>query len=714
MSADPSPRRDRRPPKPDRRGAAARLRSFRPGWDRARHWTSERLRSGRARLAKTHMPKPSEKALAWTGGVLVALVAAVVVFLLVFDWNYLRGPISRIASDRTGREVAIDGNLRVDILSLEPSATVEGLRIGHPEWAGPGRTADIARTHVQIRLLPLLRGDVVVQRLEFDQPNLNLIRDAEGRATWDFSKDEAKKDEPLRMPPIRRFVIEDGRLKFSDEKRNLTLDATVNASERQGQANQGFVLSGKGSINAAPFLIDVRGGPLLNVDPEKPYPFQADVRAGATRITADGAIPEPFDFGRFSTRLTVRGPDLADLYDLTGVALPNTPPYRLSGRLSRDERIWRVTGLGGRVGDSDLGGDLTADTTRERLFLKADLRSRSLDFDDLAAVFGGAPKTGAGETASAAQEAVAQTLAAQQRIFPDSTLNVERIRAMDADVRYRADSIRDAVLPLRAASVHVRLDEGVLNADPLRFDLPQGHIAGQARLDAREATPVTRLDLRLSNARLEQLIPVKAGGGTPLTGGLVGRVRLTGEGNSVHRAMSNADGEVLVVVPGGEIREAFAELLGINVVKGLGLLLSKDQSKTEVRCAVAHFQARDGVLNANRIVFDTGPVLGTGSGTVNLGSERMAFRIQGHPKEARLIRLMAPITIQGPIKSPKLGVEAGAAIAQGGFAAALATAVAPLAAILPFVDLGLAEDAACGALIAEAGKQGAPVRSAQR
>ena len=139
-------------------------------------------------------------------------------------------------------------------------------------------------------------------------------------------------------------------------------------------------------------------------------------------------------------------------------------------------------------------------------------------------------------------------------------------------------------------------------------------------------------------------------------------------------------------------------------------MLAKDQSKVGMRCAVAHFQAKDGVLTANHIVFDTEPVLGTGRGTINLRTEKIDFRIVGQAKEPRLIRVMAPITIKGPIKGPKIGVEAGTAVAQGGIAALL-TAVTPLAVILPFIDLGLAKDASCGALIAESGRKGAPVRT---
>lgn len=682
---------------------------------RARAWWEARRETRRSDPEEPHRKRRRHRALAWTAGIVGVLVAAIVLFLAFFDWNYLRGPISRYASEKTGREVAIDGNLRVKLLSWTPSATVEGLRIGHPAWAGPGRTADIARIAVQVKLLPLLKGEVILPLLEFNKPNLQLIADAQGRKTWDFSKGEKKKDDkPFKLPPIRRFIIDDGRVRYADAKRGLTLNATINATEQMGATNRGFVLAGEGGINKAPFLLNVVGGPLLNVDTDKPYPFDADIRAGATRITAKGTVPEPFNLGQLDVNLTARGQDLEDLYSLTGIALPNTPPYRLSGRLVRDERLYKVTGLKGEIGDSDMSGSLSVDTGRERPFLKADLRSRLLDFDDLASIFGGAPSTAPGETVSDEQKVVARQLAAEQRILPDATLKVDRIRAMDADVEYRADSIRAPKLPLRGAMVHVKLKEGVLDANPVRFDLPQGNIAGKIRLDARRATPVTSLDMRLSNARLEQLIPIKVGGGQPLTGAFVGRVKLTGEGNSVHRAFASADGEVVAVVPGGQIREAFAEALGINVTKALGLLLAKDQQQTPINCAVAHFQAKDGVLTANQIVFDTGPVLGKGSGAIDLETERMTFRIEGAPKQPRLIRLMAPITLNGPIKKPKVGIEPGKAIAQGVVAAALATVATPLAVILPFIDPGLAKDAACGALIANAGKEGVPVKTARR
>jgi uncharacterized protein involved in outer membrane biogenesis len=159
-----------------------------------------------------------------------------------------------------------------------------------------------------------------------------------------------------------------------------------------------------------------------------------------------------------------------------------------------------------------------------------------------------------------------------------------------------------------------------------------------------------------------------------------------------------------LVTPDGEVREAFAELTGINVTRGLGLLLADDETRVGVRCGVASFRVNDGIARARTIVFDTKNVLIRGEGRVSLRDETFDLRIQGEPKEVRLIRIAAPITVQGRWRSPSIGIEAGEAAGQGGIATALATLVAPIAAVLPFVDLGLAEDANCAALLAGRGE----------
>ena len=137
-----------------------------------------------------------------------------------------------------------------------------------------------------------------------------------------------------------------------------------------------------------------------------------------------------------------------------------------------------------------------------------------------------------------------------------------------------------------------------------------------------------------------------SGSPPPLEGLLSARAKLHARGNSVRKAAANATGAVTFVVPSGAMRKAFAELTGIDVLNGLGLLLTNDKSSTGLRCAVAQFDARDGTLTAKQLTLDTDDVLVQGQGTVNLKDETLDMSVNGSPKAFRIGRLRAPITIR--------------------------------------------------------------------
>lgn len=666
---------------------------------------AEGLAGVRRRLESLPWPRIGKIAGIAVGGVF-ALFAATV-FL---DWNLLRGPVSGVLSASLGRPVRIEGALNVDLFTLHPRAEANRVIIGNPDWARTaglrGDNLTLDRFVAETRLFPFIFGDHTLTRVELHHPVVNLYRAADGRATWNFGG-PAKSDKPFQLPVIQRFVLQDGWLTLRDEKRELALSASLKSTETADGGPRPFALEGNGAINGEPFHLRGAGGPLLNVRRDRPYAFQADILAGPTRVRLNGRMDRPFNFGKLTAGVRVTGADLAHLYLLTGITLPNTPPYNLTGQMRRDGKRVAFTKIDGRVGDSDLHGELSVDKPSDRAMLTADLRSKTLDFDDLSTVLGAPPSTRRGETASAKQTVQAHQLAAQARLLPDAKLDLQRVRNMDARVAYQADSVKTQMLPLRRASTVVTLDHGVLTLSPLSFSLPRGDVSGRVSIDARADIPRVELDMRMTNARVEDFL-AKFNKQDALEGTLQARAKLVGRGASVRRAAASADGQLTIVAPRGEVREALAELLGINVTKGLGLLLSKDETQIPVRCAVANFTAKDGILYAQNIVFDTGPVIAEGGGTVSLRDETMDLHLQGHAKEARLVRVMAPITLKGPIRSPHIGVDTGKITGQIGLAAAFGALLTPLAAILPFVDPGLSDDADCGALVAEAKQKGAP------
>ena len=628
----------------------------------------------------------------------------------------MRGPIGRYLSARLHRDVRLAGDLNVKLFSWTPTAVVNDLVIEQPQWAaqsagtGTAAFANVQRLMVSLDLGQLLRWRIVLPAVDVQRPRLNFLRDASGRANWDFDEDANTK--PFRLPPIRHILIRDGRLDLADAKKNMTFAGTFSSEETDAAGgSQFFNLTGQGQLNRAPFSAEVKGDPLLNVEPDRPYAFEGHVRAGATKVDAKGTLNKPFDFGGFKVKVTFAGPDLADLYYLTGLTLPNTPPYRLSGDLTRGGETILFRDFGGTVGESDLHGVMTVDDSGPKPYLKADLTSQKLSFDDLGPLIGARPSPAAlGPNASTAQKAAAAKTV--RMILPDTPLRVERLRQMNADVHYRAAAVVSRDFPLRGAETQLSLKDGVLKLTPVTFNFARGTLKGDIVIDARKDMPVSDVDVRLTGLDAGQFLP--ASDGMPaLAGQAIARAKLHGTGNSIHKAASTADGTATFVVPHGQIRRTFAELLGVNVASALGLLLTNDKSEVDVRCAVAGFSAKNGIMTLNQFAFDTPVVLASGEGTIDLRREIMDLAITGHPKKPQLVRVRAPITVKGALDHPAVGVDAASAIAQGGLAVGLAVVLSPLAAILPFVDPGLSKDADCGALLAEARSKGAPITDQQ-
>ncbi|WP_298747228.1 AsmA family protein [uncultured Brevundimonas sp.] len=625
--------------------------------------------------------------------VALALAGAVVAFLLLFDWNLLRGPIGRWASARYDREIELNGDLDVALLSWTPSARVRGLRIGGPDWAREQDTLTVEDLRASVRLRALLGGHVELPLVVVSRPRAVLIATGDGRRSWRLNPDQPDTGEGLRLPPINRLLITDGRLSLDERRRKIRLEATVDAREGSDGA-AGFHLDGRGTINGTPLTVLVRGGPFINIRRDRPYRFHGEIAGAGARLIADGSITRPFDFGQFTAALRLRGRDLADLYLLTGVTTPNTPPYRLAGKLTRDDARFTFADFSGRVGSSDLSGDVVVDKAGGRRRVDADLRSRRLDLDDLMAVLGAEPRvTSDGDTVVSS--------GAPGRLLPDAPLNVERLRVMDGALRYRAAQVKRNGLDVRRVEIDADLKRGVLNLDPVAFTFDRGELRGTARINATRDRPYSAIDFRLRGYPLESIIPAR--GGVPtVSGRALGRARLEGPGASVHDFAAASKGTVSLVVPQGRMRAAFAELMGINLTAGLFKLLDDDDSTAEIRCAVADFTVSGGTATARTFVIDTTPVVARGSGTIDLGAETMNLRIDGETKEPRLVRLWAPILARGPLTSPKVDVDRGAVAAQLGVGGLLGALVNPFAALAAFVDPGLAEDANCGALISSA------------
>src|ERR1700704_2544574 len=112
------------------------------------------------------------KTLKITGIVLASALVILLAVLALFDWNALKHPLERIASAKTGRTVSIAGKLDGHIWSWTPTVIVNELHLGNPPWEITRPMATVNRLEIHLKLLPLLKGDVILPRVALFSPNV--------------------------------------------------------------------------------------------------------------------------------------------------------------------------------------------------------------------------------------------------------------------------------------------------------------------------------------------------------------------------------------------------------------------------------------------------------------------------------------------------------------------------------------------------------------
>ncbi|WP_313218573.1 AsmA family protein [Stenotrophomonas sp.] len=634
--------------------------------------------------------RPGKRGQRWLA-ILLFLFAALLILIALWDWNWFKGPVERAVQARTGRAFHINGDLDVD---LGRTTVIRGDRLtfANAAWAKTPRMATADRAEIAIRVWPLLRGEVRIPEVRLTRPDL-LLETGPGKDTpgnWDFLGPSTGNP-----PQLQRLLVDDGRLQFLDAAGKTDVLVALNSGKpRRQDSAPPLLVKGKGRWKGNPFSLDGNTeSPLELTHSDHPFRIHLDGRAGATHAIASGTLTNPFALRTFDLELMLSGQDMEDLYPLIGLAIPSTPPYRLKGRLKRNNDTWRYENFTGTAGDSDLGGTAQIDVGGERPFLKADLVSRRLDFDDLAGFIGAPPKTGAGESANAEQKAEAAALAARAKVLPDTPYNLTKLRAMDADVRWKAQRINSPVLPLDDMDAHLKLDAGLLRLEPLNFGVAGGDIRSTIRLDARRDTIATRLQATIRKVQLGRLFP-DAKLAEQASGGISGNVDLAGTGNSVAAMLGSSDGNVGVAIGRGHVGNLIMELAGLDVAESLKFLFTGDK-QIPLRCGFGDFSVGNGVMRSRALALDTTDTLIVGEGTVDLKQEQLDLLLRPRPKDISILALRSPLRIGGTFKDPSFRPDFKALGLRGAIALTLGS-ITPPAALLATIETGPGKDSDCG------------------
>ncbi|MCP3709047.1 AsmA family protein [Paraburkholderia sp. CNPSo 3274] len=438
------------------------------------------------------------------------------------------------------------------------------------------------------------------------------------------------------------------------------------------------------------------GGVLALQDAKRPFPIQADMRAGDMHIALVGTLTDPMHLAAVDLRLWLQGQSLAHLYNLTGVTLPETPPYATDGHFVGNFKpgasVFRYENFTGRVGGSDLNGTVVYQQRTPRPLLSGELVSNLLQFSDLA------PIIGADSKASKNQRGDAVTQPAD-RVIPVEQFRTDRWNAIDADVKFTGRRIiKQGSLPVQDLYTHVTMTNGVLVLDPLQFGVAGGTLGTRLNLDGNAAPLKARGTLEVRHLKLKQLFPNVKTMQSAL-GEINGDASLTATGNSPAALASTSNGEVKLLVTQGTISMLLMEAAGLNVANVVyeKLFGSRD---VKINCAAADFVATNGVLDPRVFALDTDDAVIDIDGPIDLRDESMDMKVHPHTKGFRIFTLRSPLYVKGTFKNPRVGVDATALALRGGAMIGLGL-INPFAALIPLIAPSNNKPLPCDTLFAQ-------------
>lgn len=622
-------------------------------------------------------------------GVLALLLVALILF---WDWNWFRPLVEARASAALGQPVTIR---HFDMTPGRTSrAVAEGLVIGNPDGFGEEEPlASAERLTVSFRLFEALGGRYTLPAVTVEEPRGHMRRNAEGEPNWRLAIFDDGDGEPGAGVEIGRLDISEGHLRFADPALDADITARFHTMERADGGEPYLIGEAEGSYQAEPFSATFRGGSLLSLrEAARPYPVDLRIANGDTNIALEGTLTEPMRFAGANLDLTLQGKNLADLEALIGIPLVETPPYDLKGRLDYTGERVRFTDFEGRVGQSDLGGRFEVVPGEERPYVEADLRSEHVRLADLGGFIAAAPGEPEAHELSEEQRAEHAREEASPRLLPDRPFDIPDIRAADFNVRYEGKRIEGENMPLDDLVATLRIENGLVTLDPLNFGIGEGQIASSVILDARQNPIHTTASADFQNVDLQRIMEetdIFEGAGK-----IGGRAHVEGQGISIAEMLGQGDGDLKLFMSGGEVSALLVNLAGLDlgnaILSALGI-----PDRTNIRCMAGDFGLEQGVLHTRVLYLDTEEANVIGSGAIDLSRERISYRIETEPKTASVAALAAPIIVEGRLKDPAVGPDAGELAVRTAPAIALGVLLTPLAALIPTVQFGLGEDSDC-------------------
>lgn len=621
------------------------------------------------------------------GSLFGLLVLAGVAIWLFVDPNDYKDRIAAVVEDSTGRTLSLPGELKLSLFPWVALETGEAA-LGNPAGFGDEPFLTLQRAKLSVKLMPLLRKELEVGRIEIDGLDLRLRQDAQGRGNWeDWGSDaEAPQQDGTDGPAafdLAGVSIRDGRIAFEDMVAQavkldigrvaggvavpvsmemelvtapqepplpLAADFTLTLDlDRQHYQLADLALRGRLQPDGAPAALDWRfetPGADLDLSAQTLASTDFTAALGAARLLGriEGArlIDAPVLQGIF--RLDELSP--RQLMQQLGMDQPDTRDAAVLTRLAAQGAygwqggVMRLTNLAVTLDDSQLNGRFSYDTGNSGMDFALNLDRIDLDRYQ--------PPPPEEEVASEPIE-----------------LPVDLLRPLRARGSFEVGEIKVGGAQLTRLTAAVALADGVGRFGPLSAQLYGGTYSGDIGLDMRPEVPLLTMDEHMRGIDIAALMKDYADS-----------ERLSGTGNldMVLRARGSSGADLLATLDGRigvDLQDGAVEGIDIwyaieqaqSLIKNRQLADRANTGRTVFDTFRANAEVAQGVASTQDMLVASELLRISGAGSTSLVSQALDFTVTATvlraPPDAdadiaELTRAAIPVKITGTLAEPRI------------------------------------------------------------
>jgi len=312
------------------------------------------------------------------GAVLVAIMALLlgigaIIAVQSLDLNRVKEMLTVQVKKATGRTLTIAGPLELQV-GLVPVVAAKRVTLSNPEGSSRPDMVKIEHFEMEIALMPLLKREIVVNRLILSAPDILIETDASGPGNLDFSRptdqSQLKPGEPMLQTAaggdaayrftLNELKITHGLVTWHDRTSQKTESLKIQELTVQADRDAAEMLAVRLLTRVRDQQIELNGtvGRADALLGSKPFPLNLKAKLEGVTLEAEGSIADLAAFKGLQIKMAAQGPELINVIRLAGLTKPELPenlgPFNISAHLSDAGKQLSLTDVVVEAGKADL------------------------------------------------------------------------------------------------------------------------------------------------------------------------------------------------------------------------------------------------------------------------------------------------------------------------------------------------------------------------